>query len=540
MVVGLAWGSLLYKFNFSSGSPKSRSKPHAQIHSRHQMHPLTSNMNRELPAADIIRRAGNLDNKPAGEYRQTIDNFEDVLVEESDSLSDEIELPTTRESTPEVERKSPDEDPETPTTKTFHLRTDPDHRGVFVKTGNDEYSFYTYSAYWDEREEIMSAPVIRVIAMVSRSREILWDDLAQKMFCYVWCDGEVVKNVIRNHTQIEKTHVKHHVILDRMVITCNPGVCDVKDNSRVSLGFNDTWRDPKTKFDRVSVPLERSQRGNQGQPPMKLGNCLPAMFGHVDPHNLVEWLELQKLLGVDKVIMYNDSVSEETSKVVRHYSEEGYVVIRQMDDEVFIRDDINDVYARNQMAFTDCMYRYMFLFHRMMAVDVDEMIIPSNVTTIPKMISSLDELEARVKGPEVAKHRVTYTFVGGYFLMDLNRTKPDSKQPKRSVFLPYRIRRPWTWRYRKSVINPRGCLATRNHYCTVWLDYYVEHRRDRTLPRVSPEWGYVHHHRRQTQFEMDFKDAPDVADDIILRYAPQLTAAVEERLQTLRLEPFDT
>ena len=73
--------------------------------------------------------------------------------------------------------------------------------------------------------------------------------------------------------------------------------------------------------------------------------CMQAAFGHVDVHRMIEWMELQRLLGVSKIVVYElfgsvHSLVNKSLTVLRHYAAEGFVELRKTD---FIPDGPNQV-----------------------------------------------------------------------------------------------------------------------------------------------------------------------------------------------------
>ena len=54
-------------------------------------------------------------------------------------------------------------------------------------------------------------------------------------------------------------------------------------------------------------------------------------FGNINPKNLIIWLELQKLLGVDTIGIYDQNVANPAMKVLRTYVDEGLVELWKSD-----------------------------------------------------------------------------------------------------------------------------------------------------------------------------------------------------------------
>jgi hypothetical protein len=76
----------------------------------------------------------------------------------------------------------------------------------------------------------------------------------------------------------------------------------------------------------VEIPRQRPIRG-------RLALCLAAAFhGDWTSRQIVEWLEMQRLLGVELVVIYNRSMSAEAGEVFLKYDKVGHLD----DDDRFV------------------------------------------------------------------------------------------------------------------------------------------------------------------------------------------------------------
>ena len=104
-----------------------------------------------------------------------------------------------------------------------------------------------------------------------------------------------------------------------------------------------------------------------------VGVCVKPMHFHYNKSlELLEFLELNKMLGVTKFTLYNDTVSEEVNCLLEHYIKEGSVVVLpwklNIDSQTEIRTE--GLFA----ALNDCLYRNMNDFRYLMLIDFDEFI----------------------------------------------------------------------------------------------------------------------------------------------------------------------
>lgn len=150
--------------------------------------------------------------------------------------------------------------------------------------------------------------------------------------------------------------------------------------------------------------------------------CVPVSFGNLDPLRLVEWLELQRLLGVELIGIYNFNISGPAIDVLRHYAAVDGLV------ELWTAGYIPNGPEQNILQCTpvvnDCIYRHMHGFKRIAVLDLDEAIIPesSNISRLGKLVDSLDQEHQQRSLPVP----VNYVFRNSYFFLDIP-TDPNDK-----------------------------------------------------------------------------------------------------------------
>ncbi len=378
-----------------------------------------------------------------------------------------------------------------------------------------------YSAFWDDRETLQSEPVIRIISVIRTARHA-WSDVEQDVLSRLRC-----VTVCREDFQVEVTPVRETrelqahtpaLQVDRRQIICLPLRC----RDYVTVAF-----DPLQSMEEVTetwaakymLPVETYDKPETSQ---NLVVCAGPLFKTFDPYRVVEWFEMVKLLGVDKVVMYNESLDETASKVLRYYQSQGYLDVYQIDPHYF---GPNFTMTRwvNPIAISDCMYRNMYRFKRLLGMDIDEFIIPRTTRTLPQFIDQLDSKEVWTNG---TVRRVNFSFVSTFFL-------PNYTDTERFTHLKhnYRFDHFEKW-HKKTIINPLGCLAMMNHFCHEKIPGFEKGMKHRS-EIVDTELGFVHHYRMslaKKRFPW-----PVIRDDVLLRYEPQLSDQVQPKLKELGL-----
>ncbi|XP_030040900.2 uncharacterized protein LOC115456131 [Manduca sexta] len=107
--------------------------------------------------------------------------------------------------------------------------------------------------------------------------------------------------------------------------------------------------------------------------------------------SLVEWVETNKILGVDIIDVYVDKVSKQTANVLQHYRDEGY--IRLFDVPVSNKPG-RSLWQRRRdhiITYNDCLYRNIKDTIFIVPLDVDEIILPKITYTWPELLHRLKE-----------------------------------------------------------------------------------------------------------------------------------------------------
>jgi hypothetical protein len=63
----------------------------------------------------------------------------------------------------------------------------------------------------------------------------------------------------------------------------------------------------------------------------KIGVCVKLTYGSLDAQRLIEWFEIHKLFGVDKVIAYTYNLNQNASKVLKFYEKSGIAEVYGFD-----------------------------------------------------------------------------------------------------------------------------------------------------------------------------------------------------------------
>ena len=148
-----------------------------------------------------------------------------------------------------------------------------------------------------------------------------------------------------------------------------------------------------------------------GNPENKLGLCSDTIFNFKDEDAgpLIEFIEMQMLLGVEKIHLYDfHNVSDNIKKILEYYSTKGLtdIVPWKMPVAVFYEDQFFGIQDLSQkgankhtnflfgvkkhvqyLAYLDCLYSNMNKYKYLTFLDRDEFLMPKQHSTLVRMLN---------------------------------------------------------------------------------------------------------------------------------------------------------
>ena len=143
-----------------------------------------------------------------------------------------------------------------------------------------------------------------------------------------------------------------------------------------------------------SHPLNRLRVqavGSQIQNNIQITECLSPLHSRFDDMNvLIEWIELNRILGINYFTVYVTSVTQRVLDTLEFYRNKGVLeIVNWPISEVINLSDVD--YFGQQVALNDCLYRNKRNTKFIMSVDLDEFIVPqsSEHNSIQDILSTL-------------------------------------------------------------------------------------------------------------------------------------------------------
>ena len=222
-------------------------------------------------------------------------------------------------------------------------------------------------------------------------------------------------------------------------------------------------------------------------------------------YHLPEWIEMQRILGVDKIFVYNVSIGADASYIFNYYARQGFV-------EVLSHAPIhNETYMPVSMGITECIYRNRYAYDYVLAIDMDEFIIPIKWNTYQDIIRDLlmnQTLYDQIRFP------------GGHFL-----TSPHLENNNSEPYLQTMTYRRYNYTAfafgGKSIVNPRNCKIATAHKCT----------NNNRILNVDPRDALMHHYKGCSTRFLKAKQDCDKKSKYPLKFTTNSTEKFHTRLR---------
>lgn len=357
-------------------------------------------------------------------------------------------------------------------TNTNHLARSGD--GGWQPVSGTSHKFYVYSAYCDDRDK----PLVRIIAATKTKK-------SDKVLCKLFYEEEnsqtrIVQagiNVIRENWNLNYSAA---------FLTCSlaPGLpCP----AAVSI-LHPMDREPPSNYLKVQNH-KTGLKDSRDAVPETIGVCVkPLHFSYNKSLELLQFIELNRILGVSRFTLYNDTVSDEVSCLLSHYIKQGIVVLLPWKLDMTSQKEIRTegLFA----ALNDCLYRNMKKVQYLVMMDLDELIIPYQSPTLTGLLADLSKRSLVQAGRKVAPQQVSsYSFQNGFFYLQWPDRVPSSSLPLPALTKTRRRHKLHPPKQRsKYICLPTEVKEAGNHF--VW-----EFWRGKTL-NVPSSYGLLHHYRK--------------------------------------------
>lgn len=239
--------------------------------------------------------------------------------------------------------------------------------------------------------------------------------------------------------------------------------------------------------------------------------CLSPVFQYDNIFQMVEWIELNRILGAEKFVFYNYSTGEHVNKAIKYYVKLGLIDVIQWKIP-FTDIGRNIEYFAQKAAINDCIFRNKNVSEFIVNIDKDEYIIPHSydILTWSQLIDTFDK--------NYAGYLVRHTF----FRLDWNLKNQNFSE--KHFAEKYRLMTLTHFEHEKKIWPP-------NHRSKYFARAeVVEFGNVHEIPRgrifnVPPELALIHHYRNIGKA----KDKDKVLDfTVLIKYGDSLSKKVQE------------
>lgn len=437
----------------------------------------------------------------------------------------------------------------------------PPKDALWQTVNGTRFKFFVYSAYYDRR----NSRTIRVIgATKTRNPERVWcrlfypkakngTDLTVTVLgrvkiirenwnlkysaCFILCPlKDQSKTLVPYAVSIVarlKMPPKNLLLVQKS--DHDPSLDKLYNNS-VSNGFTNasnlfTWNENKNTKEFLSAVPER------------IGLCVkPLHFNYDQAVYLLEFLELNSILGITHATFYNHTIGSKAMCILQSYQDgtRDNILRRSINEFVPLPMTINILPWSLKMesqkeirteglfaALNDCLYRNMYSYSHVLFIDLDEFIVPRQNRTLTELIQWLSK-------PTYRQNAGALSFQNAFFYLQFpddalvaETTDPlvralltQRKTQRRKKLHPQKQRS-------KYIAKPEAVIEAGNHF--VW-----EFMPGKGHLNVPADVAILHHYRVCEFGGEDCIKAASVQDRTAHKYSTELVARVRALYTNLK------
>lgn len=215
--------------------------------------------------------------------------------------------------------------------------------------------------------------------------------------------------------------------------------------------------------------------------------CAKIIYGNMSAQRLIEWFEIQKYVGVDKVLMYYYNLNSEAMGVLLHYYKEGFVDLRPFDfpdvetNYRYVGEKEAQPFIDEQVVLYEAMERLRGYSYTAV-IDVDEVIFArtSRKHNLKQFITQLFRRKPNAAG---------FSFRTELFITDWENKEDMGPEMNTFWYARYQNRtRPLDDRTKNILVMDRIILGS------VWTHNYTAHSKYKKF-QVPASMGTLKHYR---------------------------------------------
>ncbi|CAG9786756.1 unnamed protein product [Diatraea saccharalis] len=108
--------------------------------------------------------------------------------------------------------------------------------------------------------------------------------------------------------------------------------------------------------------------------------------------DLIEWIETNRILGVEMIDLYIDKIKEESENTLLRYRNQGYVRLYNVPTKYKPDRSLWQRRRDHIITYNDCLYRNIRESEFIIPLDLDEIVLPKTAKTLPELIKRLEKI----------------------------------------------------------------------------------------------------------------------------------------------------
>ncbi|KAG2470123.1 GGTA1 galactosyltransferase, partial [Polypterus senegalus] len=253
---------------------------------------------------------------------------------------------------------------------------------IFTTHNPTRHTFVAFSAFLDDRDSNSASPVIRVIGLNNL-------DHKEKVYCHVRCDSGVYS------TQAMEPVLSNDIGVPSGVSAM---ICE---NRCGSASLIDIFVSTKHNHsaNEGSVKILNTKEGRPTEFQHGLTVCINKVLDeYSNVLQLIQSIEMYRLLGVGKVWVYKMSCSDRMQQVLDYYAQDGFIEVLSWDISQMFKSSHKETLQHIQDIFSiDCVYRNMYTSKYVLLNGPEEILIPNQHENLTEM---MEEMEHQHEGAE--------------------------------------------------------------------------------------------------------------------------------------------
>ncbi|CAL4137470.1 unnamed protein product [Meganyctiphanes norvegica] len=383
--------------------------------------------------------------------------------------------------------------------------------GIWQPVYHTKHKFFVYSAFYDDRK----GRIIRIIGTTQTKK-------SDRVWCKYWYSNSSTL-IVNGALKIirENWNLKFSACFIACPLSVyKDGKQPIPPPESVSI-MADPGGNATNKLKVLNLDIKKEEVKNS------FAVCIkPLHFEYNNVNQIIEFIELNKLLGVEHFTMYNHTIGPDVDCILKKYQKQGLLDIHPWTLEMKSQKEIRTegLFA----ALNDCLYRYMYKYKYILMIDLDEFIVPHSNTTLPDLMSYLHtKADARKIG--------AISFQNSFFYLQWPDDPSSASLPPLVTLRKTRRRQrfhPHKQRSKYIAVTPYVVEAG-NHF--VW-----EFLPGKGTLNVPNDVAFLHHYRVCEFGGDDCVRNPRTTDTSMYRYKDKLVGAYTSKLalfsQTCGLE----